>query len=78
MLIPFSFDAEDSRFDYDGHFIVIGGLEYTDIFGASHKEPFSFRSPEGYFMPLLNHEFPLTLAAFSPLKMLEMIDDAED
>lgn len=75
ILIPISFDATDSVFEKSGHLTVIGRLEYTDIFGDSQKEPFSFRTPEGHFMPLNDHVLPIRLAGFSPLSMLETIDE---
>lgn len=76
-LLPFSFEATHADFESKGHLMVIGRLEYTDIFGDIQKEPFSWRTKEGHFMPLNDHNFPIQLAAFSPLSMLDAIEQAE-
>lgn len=58
-LLPFSFEATHADFESKGHLMVIGRLEYTDIFGDIQKEPFSWRTKEGHFMPLNDHNFPI-------------------
>ena len=75
--VPFSFNLSDSAFERKGHLLIIGRLEYTDIFGDTQKEPFSWRTDQGSFMPLVDRDFPIQLAAFSPLSMLDAIEQTE-
>ncbi len=77
MHIPLSFKCDDELLGKEGHLTVVGRIEYDDVFGKRQKEPFSFRTQEGHFYPLLDHVFPIRLAAFSPLSMIEAIEEFE-
>jgi hypothetical protein len=75
MHLPFSFKCDDEALEEKGHIVLNGRVEYDDAFGKRQKEPFSFRTQEGHFCPLFEHDFPIRLAAFSPLSILEALEE---
>lgn len=74
MHMPFSFSNEADELEKTGHFIVYGRVEYTDVFGSTQKEGFSFQTPYAFFLAMHEHSFPVRLAAFSALAIVDGIE----
>lgn len=75
MHIPFGFKCNHDALERKGHLMVVGRVEYDDAFGKRQKESFSYRTDVGQFHPIFDHEFPVRLAAFSPLSILKVIEE---
>ena len=58
--------------DAEGSWIVLGRIDYQDVFGQKHHEAFGFRSPNPDYQLLDEYELPHRLASF-PLSFLEDI-----
>ncbi|WP_448140401.1 hypothetical protein [Sphingopyxis fribergensis] len=71
--LPLPLFDEDKIGSGPGHLIVFGRMEFEDVFGVRHKEPFSFKTLPELFIPFEDHEFPIRLAAFSVQPMLDRV-----
>ena len=71
MHIPFCFKGDAKELTEIGHMMVVGRVEYEDVFGTTQKEPFGFQTQT--YTTFDEHDLPTRLAAFSPRALLDQI-----